>query len=58
VTAKIKPHDAIIYALSIGFSQNPTNAKELAYTYENNADFKPFPSICCCRPYPIDDATF
>ena len=58
IISKIQPAEAIIYALSIGFSQNPTDNKELAYTYENHADFKPFPSIGCTRPWPIDNEYF
>lgn len=40
--------DAIIYALGVGFSTDPLNNEELAYTYELHDDFKVFPTYCTC----------
>jgi len=35
---------SILYALSIGFSRDQLNQKELSYTYENHEDFRVFPT--------------
>jgi len=42
-----------MYALSIGFNQDPLNEKDFEYTYEKSIDFKIFPTIGVCRPYPF-----
>jgi hypothetical protein len=38
----ITDDDAILYALGVGFSQDPLNKSDLRYTFENADDFGPF----------------
>ena len=47
----LSDNDAILYALSIGFSKDPMNKDHYRYTYENDPDFAPFPmcSIIVCH---------
>jgi hypothetical protein len=33
------PKDMILYALGIGFSQDPTNKEDFKFTYENDKNF-------------------
>ena len=42
--SQITGRDAIIYALGIGQSEDPLNAKHLNFTYENSEDFKVCPT--------------
>ncbi|EGR29088.1 hypothetical protein IMG5_163190 [Ichthyophthirius multifiliis] len=42
--------DAILYALSLGYNQDPLNEKELAFTYELHENFKVFPTFACVLP--------
>jgi 3-hydroxyacyl-CoA dehydrogenase/3a,7a,12a-trihydroxy-5b-cholest-24-enoyl-CoA hydratase/multifunctional beta-oxidation protein/peroxisomal enoyl-CoA hydratase 2 len=48
VKALCTDRDAILYSLGIGYSQDPMNAEELAYTYELHDDFKVFPTYTTC----------
>lgn len=38
----LEKKEAVLYALSIGFSKDPFDLKELEYTYELHENFKPF----------------
>lgn len=40
--------DAILYSLGIGYSQDPMNVDDHAYTYELHDDFKIFPTFSTC----------
>ena len=42
--SQITNRDAIIYALGIGYSEDPMNIKHLNFTYENSEDFKVCPT--------------
>ena len=42
---KFSNEAAILYALSIGFSKDQLNQKELSHTYENNENFSVFPTF-------------
>ena len=44
LTSQFSSKDAILYALSIGYSKDPLNAKELGFTYELDDDFRVVPS--------------
>jgi len=37
--------DAILYALGLGFSNDPMRTEDFTYTYENAEDFKVFPTF-------------
>lgn len=39
--------DAILYHISIGFGQDPTNEKDTPYIYEGHQNFKVFPTNWC-----------
>jgi peroxisomal enoyl-CoA hydratase 2 len=43
-TSSITVRDAIIYALGIGYSEDPLNKQHLNFTYENSEDFKICPT--------------
>lgn len=40
----ITNNDAILYALSIGFNQDPLNRDHYKFTFENDSDFQTFPT--------------
>jgi len=42
---KTNSRDAIIYALGLGYSQDPLNADDLPFTYELHEDFKLVPTF-------------
>lgn len=37
--------DMILYALSIGFSEDPLNKEHFRFTYENDENFQVFPTM-------------
>lgn len=39
--------EPVLYALGLGFSEDPMNAKDLSFTYELHEDFKIFPTFAC-----------
>ncbi|CDW84050.1 like domain containing protein [Stylonychia lemnae] len=41
----INHRDSILYALSVGFSQDPMNISHFRFTYENDQNFQIFPSM-------------
>lgn len=47
------PDKAMLYALSIGFNENPSNKKQLRFTYELAEDFGVFPTFV--TGIPIND---
>src|SRR5688572_5429012 len=47
---KIEPTNTIIYALSIGFNENPLNKKDFKFTYELSDDFSVFPTYAAVIP--------
>lgn len=44
-TVSFSNNDAILYALSIGFSQDPLNKDHFKFTYENDENFTTFPTM-------------
>ena len=53
------PKDVILYALGLGFGQNPTDAKELQFVYEKNLKALPtWPLMQGYTPYWLRDECF
>ena len=42
---KLTNNEMILYALSIGFNQDPLNIDHFKFTYENDGDFQGFTTI-------------
>ena len=42
---QITSRDGILYALGVGYSEDPLNEQDLKYTYELNEDFKICPTF-------------
>jgi acyl dehydratase len=40
-----RTNDAIVYALGIGFNQDPLKREDYKFTYENDGDFQVFPTL-------------
>ena len=49
--------DAMLYALGIGFQQDPLNKEHYKFTYENEEGFTTFPTcpVVICHRRPLDD---
>jgi len=48
VDSEITARNGIIYALGIGYSQDPLKEDELPFTYELSDEFKVFPTYGTC----------
>ena len=49
---KLSNNDLILYALGVGFNQNPLNTEHFKFTYENDSEFQAFatmPSVIAHR---------
>eukprot|EP01089_Gocevia_fonbrunei_P001836 TRINITY_DN11755_c0_g1_i1.p1 TRINITY_DN11755_c0_g1~~TRINITY_DN11755_c0_g1_i1.p1 ORF type:complete len:297 (-),score=44.56 TRINITY_DN11755_c0_g1_i1:51-941(-) len=49
----ISPKDVILYNLSIGATQNPTDENQLRYAYENHPDFAALPTMGVTIPFDL-----
>ena len=50
VEFNVNPNETIIYALSIGFNEDPLNKKHFKFTYELSDDFSVFPTYAAVIP--------
>ena len=53
-------HDAMLYAIGIGFSRDPMNKAHFKYTYENDGDFAAYPTnvVTICHRGPFAEGDF
>ena len=58
--ATLTEKDAILYALSIGFSKDPMDKEQFKFTYENDSDFRTFPTnaLTVCHRGPFSEGNF
>ena len=59
-TVEFKNNDSILYSLGIGFQTDNMNKDHFKYTYENNEDFRSFPTnaVTICHRGPFADGDF